>query len=310
MQAVSVYLNILSRVIALVSKAVTRGAVTGGDIRGLAGTVTVTSPSAVRHHKGAPSRGDSGAWAGDSHHLPSAPRGVTELAVPGTALRPPSQHSGARRAPGRDRAAPRCPRCSGQAVPAASRAGKGRHSFGLRSALASVSSLEFLPLFPGSTLRMDAGWAGLLLTLLLLLLSVLWLLGWSSDTKRSRLPPGPAPWPILGNLWQKDVLPLYRHHEKVRDKWPCWTHSQPPQDRQQESAKIKGESIPQVTLPTFLLPSPLPHLLPYQNCLNPFCWEQNQPCYQSLSRPMRDPCGDNAPQGLQHCPEKLPEMML
>lgn len=85
---------------------------------------------------------------------------------------------------------------------------------------------------------MDAGSTGLLLTLLLLtllLLSVLWLLGWRSDTKRSRLPPGPAPWPILGNLWQKDVLPLYRHYEKVRDKQLCWAHGQPQQDRQRGS---------------------------------------------------------------------------
>lgn len=64
---------------------------------------------------------------------------------------------------------------------------------------------------------MDAGSAGLLVTLLLLL-PILWFLAWRSDKKRSRLPPGPAPWPILGNLWQKDVLPLYRHYEKVRDK--------------------------------------------------------------------------------------------
>ncbi|XP_054026911.1 cytochrome P450 2C5-like [Dryobates pubescens] len=61
---------------------------------------------------------------------------------------------------------------------------------------------------------MDAGSAGLLLSLLLLL-PILWLLLWRSNTKRSQLPPGPAPWPILGNLQQKDVLPLYKTYEKL-----------------------------------------------------------------------------------------------
>ncbi|XP_010407848.3 cytochrome P450 2C5-like [Corvus cornix cornix] len=70
---------------------------------------------------------------------------------------------------------------------------------------------------------MDAGSAGLLVTLLLVL-SVLWFLVWRSDRKRSRLPPGPAPWPILGNLWQKDVLPLYRHYEKLSSTYgPIFT---------------------------------------------------------------------------------------
>lgn len=63
---------------------------------------------------------------------------------------------------------------------------------------------------------MDAGSAGVLV--ILLLLSILWFLVWRSDKKRSRLPPGPAPWPILGNLQQKDVLPLYRTYEKVREE--------------------------------------------------------------------------------------------
>ncbi|XP_063265416.1 cytochrome P450 2C5-like [Prinia subflava] len=71
---------------------------------------------------------------------------------------------------------------------------------------------------------MDAGSAGLLITLLLVLLSVLWFLVWRSDAKRNRLPPGPAPWPILGNLWQKDVLPLYRHYEKLSSTYgPIFT---------------------------------------------------------------------------------------
>uniref|UniRef100_A0A674GIU0 Uncharacterized protein n=1 Tax=Taeniopygia guttata TaxID=59729 RepID=A0A674GIU0_TAEGU len=70
---------------------------------------------------------------------------------------------------------------------------------------------------------MDAGSAGLLVSLLLLL-PILWFLAWSSDKKRSRLPPGPAPWPILGNLWQKDVLPLYKHYEKLSSTYgPIFT---------------------------------------------------------------------------------------
>lgn len=63
---------------------------------------------------------------------------------------------------------------------------------------------------------MDAGSAGVLVVLLLL--SILWFLVWRMDRKRRQLPPGPAPWPILGNLWQKDVLPLYRTYEKVREE--------------------------------------------------------------------------------------------
>ncbi|KAK4811941.1 hypothetical protein QYF61_017890 [Mycteria americana] len=69
---------------------------------------------------------------------------------------------------------------------------------------------------------MDAGSAGALLTLLLL--SILWFLVWRTDRKRRRLPPGPAPWPILGNLCQKDVLPLYRTYEKLSSTYgPVFT---------------------------------------------------------------------------------------
>ncbi|KAM6376697.1 cytochrome P450 2C5-like [Pluvialis apricaria] len=69
---------------------------------------------------------------------------------------------------------------------------------------------------------MDAGSAGVLVTLLLL--SILWFLVWRMDRQRSQLPVGPAPWPILGNLWQKDVLPLYRTYEKLSGKYgPIFT---------------------------------------------------------------------------------------
>ncbi|XP_051490739.1 cytochrome P450 2C5-like isoform X1 [Apus apus] len=70
---------------------------------------------------------------------------------------------------------------------------------------------------------MDAGSSGVLLTLLLLS-SVLWFLVWTMDKKRRQLPPGPAPWPVLGNLWQKDVLPLYRNYEKLSSMYgPIFT---------------------------------------------------------------------------------------
>ncbi|XP_009672148.2 cytochrome P450 2C5-like isoform X1 [Struthio camelus] len=69
---------------------------------------------------------------------------------------------------------------------------------------------------------MDAGTAGLVVTLFLLY--VLCFLVWKNDKKRSQLPPGPTPWPILGNLWQKDVLPLYKTHKKLREKYgPVFT---------------------------------------------------------------------------------------
>ncbi|XP_040386623.1 cytochrome P450 2C16-like [Cygnus olor] len=71
---------------------------------------------------------------------------------------------------------------------------------------------------------MEAGVAGVLLTVLLLLLSILCLLVRSSDRRSSRLPPGPAPWPILGNLWQKDVLPLHQSYEKLSRRYgPVFT---------------------------------------------------------------------------------------
>ncbi|XP_009461450.1 PREDICTED: cytochrome P450 2C5-like [Nipponia nippon] len=69
---------------------------------------------------------------------------------------------------------------------------------------------------------MDAGLPGVLVTLLLL--SILSFLVWRTDRKRSRLPPGPTPWPILGNLHQKDVLPLYRTYEKLSSTYgPIFT---------------------------------------------------------------------------------------
>ncbi|XP_005515609.2 cytochrome P450 2C5 [Columba livia] len=69
---------------------------------------------------------------------------------------------------------------------------------------------------------MDFGSAGVLL--ILLLLSILWFLVWRTSRVRRRLPPGPAPWPILGNLWQKDIVPLDRTHAKLSSTYgPIFT---------------------------------------------------------------------------------------
>nr|XP_028572970.1 cytochrome P450 2C42-like isoform X2 [Podarcis muralis] len=42
--------------------------------------------------------------------------------------------------------------------------------------------------------------------------------------KKSQLPPGPTPWLLLGNLLQKDVLPVYKFYTKLIDKYgPIFT---------------------------------------------------------------------------------------
>ncbi|XP_059341655.1 cytochrome P450 2C5-like [Ammospiza nelsoni] len=192
-------------------------------MKGWARTVTVTSPAACRS-KGAPAKGDSAARAG------------TVLPPQGSAGSPSSRCPGGLRAP--------VPARRGQAWPGHSSAS------GPRAAPSPWSSARpccteqgghtqppllrslctFLPGIPsflsllGSAVRMDAELLVTPLFLLLLLLSVLWLLVWRSEPRRSQLPPGPAPWPILGNLWQKDVLPLYRHYEKLSSTYgPIFT---------------------------------------------------------------------------------------
>nr|XP_028572967.1 cytochrome P450 2C5-like [Podarcis muralis] len=60
--------------------------------------------------------------------------------------------------------------------------------------------------------------------LLLSLLVTLLLFSVKMYKKKAQLPPGPTPWFLLGNLLQKDVLPLSRNYAKLYDKWgPIFT---------------------------------------------------------------------------------------
>ncbi|XP_065272358.1 cytochrome P450 2C5-like [Emys orbicularis] len=69
---------------------------------------------------------------------------------------------------------------------------------------------------------MDAGLAGILS--LFLILSTMCFMLWKNNWKRDQLPPGPAPWFLLGNLWQKDVLPLNKSYQKLCKKYgPVFT---------------------------------------------------------------------------------------
>ncbi|XP_039178236.1 cytochrome P450 2C5-like [Crotalus tigris] len=49
--------------------------------------------------------------------------------------------------------------------------------------------------------------------------------------KKVQLPPGPTPWPILGNLFQQDVLPLKKSYKKLTEKYgpifTIWIGSKP-----------------------------------------------------------------------------------
>ncbi|XP_029141823.1 cytochrome P450 2C5-like [Protobothrops mucrosquamatus] len=68
---------------------------------------------------------------------------------------------------------------------------------------------------------MELTWAGVLL-----LLCILFTLfsSFQMYKKKGQLPPGPTPWPILGNLFQQDVLPLNKSYKKLTEKYgPIFT---------------------------------------------------------------------------------------
>ncbi|XP_013911213.1 PREDICTED: cytochrome P450 2G1-like [Thamnophis sirtalis] len=75
---------------------------------------------------------------------------------------------------------------------------------------------------------MELTWTGVLL-----LLCVLFTLfsSFQMYKKKGQLPPGPAPWPILGNLFQQDVLPLYKSYKKLIGRYgpifTIWVGSKP-----------------------------------------------------------------------------------
>ncbi|KAM3846761.1 LOW QUALITY PROTEIN: cytochrome P450 2C19-like [Vipera latastei] len=75
---------------------------------------------------------------------------------------------------------------------------------------------------------MELTWAGVLLLLYILftLLS-----SFQMYNKKGQLPPGPTPWPILGNLLQQDVLPLVKTYKKLMKMYgpifTVWIGSKP-----------------------------------------------------------------------------------
>uniref|UniRef100_A0A8C6YI35 Uncharacterized protein n=1 Tax=Naja naja TaxID=35670 RepID=A0A8C6YI35_NAJNA len=75
---------------------------------------------------------------------------------------------------------------------------------------------------------MELTWTGVLLLLgiLIILFSA-----FQMHQKKGQLPPGPTPWPILGSLFQRDVLPLYKHYQKLAVKYgpvfTVWNGSKP-----------------------------------------------------------------------------------
>ncbi|XP_058023875.1 cytochrome P450 2C5-like [Ahaetulla prasina] len=75
---------------------------------------------------------------------------------------------------------------------------------------------------------MELTWTGVLL-----LLCVLFTLfsSFQMYKKKGQLPPGPTPWPLLGNLLQQDVLPLYKSYKKLIEQYgpifTVWIGSKP-----------------------------------------------------------------------------------
>ncbi|XP_070793569.1 cytochrome P450 2C23-like [Pituophis catenifer annectens] len=75
---------------------------------------------------------------------------------------------------------------------------------------------------------MELAWAGALL-----LLSIIFTLfsSFQMYKRKGQLPPGPTPWPILGNLFQRDVLFLNKSYKKLTAKYgpifTVWIGSKP-----------------------------------------------------------------------------------
>ncbi|XP_070595819.1 cytochrome P450 2C5-like isoform X2 [Erythrolamprus reginae] len=75
---------------------------------------------------------------------------------------------------------------------------------------------------------MELTWTGALL-----LLCILFILfpSFQLYKRKGQLPPGPTPWPILGNLFQRDVLPLYASYKKLIEQYgpifTIWIGSKP-----------------------------------------------------------------------------------
>ncbi|XP_062976491.1 cytochrome P450 2C8-like isoform X1 [Elgaria multicarinata webbii] len=61
--------------------------------------------------------------------------------------------------------------------------------------------------------------AGVGALFLLCVLLTLFFSSFKMYKKKGQLPPGPAPWFLLGNLLQKDVLPLYQSYPKLMEKY-------------------------------------------------------------------------------------------
>ncbi|XP_066468983.1 cytochrome P450 2B4-like [Tiliqua scincoides] len=69
---------------------------------------------------------------------------------------------------------------------------------------------------------MDVNGIGALL--LLYVLFTFFFFSFKMYKKHRQLPPGPAPWPFLGNLFQKNILPLYKSYLKLTEKYgPVFT---------------------------------------------------------------------------------------
>ncbi|XP_070595833.1 cytochrome P450 2C20-like [Erythrolamprus reginae] len=75
---------------------------------------------------------------------------------------------------------------------------------------------------------MELTWTGVLLLLCILLILFS---SFQMYKQKGQLPRGPTPWPIVGNLFQRDVLPLFIHYQKLVDKYgpvfTVWNGSKP-----------------------------------------------------------------------------------